>query len=570
MRIHEKSQSHSKIAIALYKILSKRIPHNSSCVHLKDLVHLLMEALSRGEISISFDQDHSKNTSKTDGWPDEHINEIKSSGWLDGDKSPMVLKGIELSWRRWHEEMKSLLETLLEKSFSKPKYIKSISSKDPFQGTSKLNSKQLSAVNAISKTNLLLLSGGPGTGKTSTIVSILIYALSIEDSLKIGLAAPTGKATRRLEDTIQNSLKNVDNKYTEKLLDIPCLTIHSWLQANEEGFIKCKTNKLKLDILIIDEMSMVDISLMQGVINALPNQSQLILVGDLDQLPPVGIGAVWNELQRKNNQFNFKHCAVHLTKLYRNRGELASLSKVIRSKSLESFFKKLTHLPNKSNVKVISSSSKGEIPKTIIQSIRSHEKSLTKLRIKLKNLMQSNRNDLNSAEENQAAENLLNCLDQLIVLCPRRYGLWSVDHIHKTLLGEKLKEGVSQWPEGTPVICSQNQNELHLSNGDIGMIIERRKCKYLLFRVNSVDEKKRCQLIHPARVKIIEPAYAITIHKAQGSESNHVICMWPNQPKSKPIGYRDFRENEDYEKKLIYTAITRAKIELNLAIFLES
>ena len=128
------------------------------------------------------------------------------------------------------------------------------------------------------------------------------------------------------------------------------------------------------------------------------------------------------------------------------------------------------------------------------------------------------------------------------------------------------------WPEGTPVICGENQSEIHLSNGDIGIVVGEGDKKRLLFRFNSNDQGQVINLIHPARVRKLDPAFAITIHKAQGSESNNVICLWPDKlhKDSKAIlSIQGKQEDQDYQRKLLYTAITRAKKRFDLTITAE-
>ena len=156
-----------------------------------------------------------------------------------------------------------------------------------------------------------------------------------------------------------------------------------------------------------------------------------------------------------------------------------------------------------------------------------------------------------------------------MVLCPRRYGPWSVEHIHRTILDSSLDNGVLNWPAGTPVICGENQPELNLANGDIGIVVGEKESKYLLFRLQSTRNKCDFNLIHPIRVRNISPAFATTVHKAQGSEAEHVIFLWPEPINQIHSSNSNPLYNKEYERKLIYTAITRAKSNLDLVITLD-
>ncbi len=557
------------IATAIKDTLIRRIPPKSSSPYLEDIVNLLMDALNRGEIYTDIIESAPSIELKEDGWPTKHVKELKKSGWLDGDHSPIVLTKTSISWRRWHDEMKNILNDLKNRSSLNPINIAAEKqSKYNYQSLN-LNDKQISAVNSITSKNLILISGGPGTGKTSTIVEILIKAISFKSDLKIGLAAPTGKAARKLEISIEKAVSNLKQDHKEVLLKIPCLTIHKWLQATDGGFKRCKANQLQIDLLIVDEMSMVDLHLMKGMLNALPVNSQLILVGDPHQLPPVGNGSVWHAIHAPGSDQDFSNCSFHLNKLYRNRGDIANLANVIRMNDMNTLFSKLMLLSSLSNVKVLVRDT-GKIPYEIIQIIKNHQKKLIEIINQGKRLDPYGNIKTDYLSDHITADKLLHHLENLMVLCPRRYGQWSIEHIHKEILGTKLDEGFLSWPEGTPVICGENQPELNLSNGDIGVIIGEGKYKRLIFQASPSNIKGKKQFIHPARIKKLDPAYALTIHKAQGSESSHVICLWPEPMNDEQLSNQKSlnNKNQNYEKKLIYTAITRAKTKLVLAISL--
>jgi len=152
----------------------------------------------------------------------------------------------------------------------------------------------------------------------------------------------------------------------------------------------------------------------------------------------------------------------------------------------------------------------------------------------------------------EAADTVLQNLDHLQVLCPRRRGPWGVEAVHRALLPAG---GVQEWPIGVPVLCAENQDELGLANGDRGLTVGLGEQRRLLFR--SVDARGEAQLrlFHPARLKRLEPALALTIHKAQGSEADRVLVLWPDTMSDTP---------HDTTTALLYTAITRARQQLLL------
>ncbi len=565
MKDNDYTKLDSHFVDLIKKTLMKRIPPSTSSQHLEDLINILMESLSKGEIYTALNNSPPPIELKASGWPFKHLQALKDSGWLEGEDSPIKLEGSLLSWRRWDEEMQSIILNIKDKSSHRPTHINNNNKEFNRRKQVTLNESQVQAVEAILNQNVILLSGGPGTGKTSTIVEMLLKVLSINQGLKIGLGAPTGKAARRLEETIQKSIIHLDDEYKDKLLSIPCTTLHRWLQATEGVFRKNEATPIQLDILVVDEMSMVDLSLMQGLLKALPKESQLILVGDPDQLPPVGNGAVWHKLHEETTLKILSNCAFRLNKVYRNRGDLAELANKLRGKELKEFFDEVLNLKNSSSIKVMVSTKK-EIPKEIINRLKLYQ---VKLRTKATSFETSSEAITTYKENHKLANDLLNCIEELMVLCPRRYGPWSVEHIHRTVLDKSLDNGVMGWPAGTPVICGQNQPELNLANGDIGIVVGEKESKYLLFRLQSTKNKRDYNVIHPIRVKNLSPAFATTVHKAQGSEAKHVIFLWPEPINQKPSSNSNPLYNKEYERKLIYTAITRAKSNLDLAITLD-
>ncbi len=555
----------AELKSALTQTLLRRFPTKESKLHLEDLIIGLINALSRGELEINLSKSTVLEELKAEGWPEAHKKALNQSGWIEGELSPMVLKGNLLSWRRWYEDMEVVIDEIRNRSSSTRIPITQNNKPQPITSHKNLTSEQEEAINAIKTKGVILLSGGPGTGKTSTVIMMLEKALYLNPTLKIGLAAPTGKAARRLKETVNKGIINITPSYKHNLSNIPCNTLHKWLEARPGGFGRNKKNKIRLDLLVIDEMSMVDLALIKALLEALPRESQLILVGDQHQLPPIGSGAIWHKLQQVQIRSCFGEGAVHLHKLYRNRGAIASLSMILREKPIKRFWDELNELPSSENIRrhIFNQS---VIPSLVINSVQKHFNQLKKYTELLRAEIEQDFGPLNLAIQKLEvdSEKLFTCLEEFIVLSPQRHGQWGINHLHRTFLGNNFADGVTTWPEGTPVMCSENKSEFDLANGDIGVVIGEGEHRRIIFQLSSNDEKATIQLIQPARIKNLEPALAMTIHKAQGSEANKVMILWPKTFNEAKEIDQTTRKLDSYSTRLLYTGITRAKLEVDL------
>ncbi len=538
----------------LTKIIKCRYSKLQTTFHLDDLVEVLLHALSEGELEINILNSPPPKNQREAGWPYSHLNWLLESGLLNSDDSPIIVRGNNISWRRWNNETQLIINDLRKrKSIPKKKKVTNDRFEHNMEGK-KLNDQQTLAIKAVDEYNLILISGGPGTGKTITISEMIRRVISLKQKIIVGLTAPTGKATRRLKETLQEDLNRILNNQHNVSVNLTCTTLHRLLEATPNGFRRNKEKPIELDLLIVDEMSMVDFSLFKALLDALPLETQLVLVGDPNQLPPIGTGAIWHILHQKQFEDSFKNCSIQLTKLYRNKGALALISSTLRKYDSSIFWKQLKEISKTDNVE-LHTEDINSTPPIVLEQLYEH---LRKLNKTIKGIYRGK-----ILIEENSLECSLKTLESLMVLCPNKKGFWGVEGIHRSLLGESLDKGVESWPEGTPVMCTQNQLDLDLSNGDIGLIVGQGVNRRILFRIISETSGLTTRLIHPARIKLLEPAFATTIHKSQGSEAKHVFLLWPEihideNPKDS--------ENQclNYKEKLLYTAITRAKERLDI------
>ncbi len=548
---------------SLLATLSRYYPPIEFNEALIDIVNILMDGLSRGDIYIDMKKIPKNLELKYKDWPNYHMKALLESGWTKGDNSPIVLNGDLISWRRTHNEIVETIQKILLRNQPINHSSKQLTVRINSRSLEHLNVQQIEAVNLVKSQKIILLSGGPGTGKTSTILQMLLQALTRNPTLNIAMAAPTGKAAKKLKDTIQAGIVDFEDPIKDKLSNIPSKTLHKWLEAGANGFRRNSQRLLKLDLIVIDEMSMVDLSTINGLLDALTKSCQIILVGDPDQLLPIGSGGIWQILQEKETKTNLQSNSVKLTKSYRNKGDIALLRNTLKDEGVDAFWHMLSMKKDSSNTSQYISSLKS-IPDPVVRTLFNYRKKLKKLTENCINHIPNEAWQSSMIEVEQSVDilKLFKFIDNLLILCPQRYGPWGVKKIHEFLLGNRFEEEVHKWGEGTPIMAKSNQPEIGLANGDVGIIIGNGEKRRFLFNVFAEEQRLVTRLINPSRLNIFDAAYAMTIHKAQGSEADQVLLLWPSTSKvSEKNTLKNFF-SDDYEKRMLYTAITRAKKQL--------
>jgi exodeoxyribonuclease V alpha subunit len=377
-----------------------------------------------------------------------------------------------------------------------------------------------------------IITGGPGTGKTTTVVKILALLQSLAPSpLQIALAAPTGKAAMRLQESIgKNKTELSCSDELKNLIPENVSTLHRLLgaKANSPYFKHDANHPLIDDVIVVDEASMVDLALMSKLLDALKPTARLILLGDKDQLASVESGAVLADL----TQALPNHTA-ELKTAFRFAEHIKQLAVAVNEQKPETAWNFLT--AGDDNIELLD--------ENLITYIAKQQADYLQL-----------------IREDADFKTIYHAFNRFQVLCANREGKNSVIDINSRVEQKLAQLGKIQvagfWYVGRPVMVTQNNPLLHLYNGDIGLCLPDDNGRLQVFFPRS-DGSVASYL--PSRISQCETVFAMTIHKSQGSEFDEVLIVLPEQM------------NPVLTKELLYTAITRAKqtvkLVANKAIF---
>lgn len=554
----------SSLAAALHESLTRLIggarePRTARA--LQQVVGALTAALERGELGLDLEGPAPEGLAEPDDpvdpcWPAAQLEALESCGWLveataltARPEAPVVRDGRWLRWRRWHQQLQNCLDALINRGRQPSQPLTGASERRAARARAAqagLDPRQCTAVEALLCHRLVLLSGGPGTGKTSTVVQMVAAALRLQPELRLQLAAPTGKAAGRLAAAVAEGAGALERPLAEQLRQLGGTTLHRLLEARADGagFRRDQRRPLELDLLVVDEVSMVDLPLMVALLAALPPEARLLLVGDPGQLPPVGPGAVLLELSRPESLAALGSAAVELRTTYRNDGAIAALATRLRQLEargpalLETLRPQLEALEAGANLCWLEAPPERP-PAEALRRLRDHQQRLAGLAQAMTPL---------SDGEDAAAGNhdlLLAELERLILLSPVRQGRWGVNGLHAALLGDAAARSAEHWPIGTPVLNTRNLPEQGLANGDIGVLVPGRATGRSQAAAARLVLFPGGRLLHPARLGPMEPALALTVHKAQGSQYHEVLLLLPP---SRPC-----------DARLLYTGLTRAR-----------
>lgn len=515
--------------------------------------------------------------------------EIKSAVTVgDGTSDePMILEGNRLYLRKYwkyESDLAGIIATKCEKSRSQ--FTSSMSEPDEevtrqvkdtlsrlFPSESDGHYLQKAACIAALLNSFTVITGGPGTGKTYTVLRLLALLtelasqektaslFNLQTPLRVAIAAPTGKAATRVRESILES-KN-DLPVSEELkAQIPteAHTLHRLLKTihNSPNFRHNAENPLPYDVIIVDEASMVDLALMYKLVSALRPETRLILLGDKDQLASVEAGAVLGDICRSEGPLNYvtpqyaqflRSCGLSwpekmtdanvrplgdaITELTESRrfSDDSGIGKLASTINLGDADQTLSILCDSRHDNVVWPESKGI--SSIMEPYTGHLKKLT--------------------EPGITAEKAFGLIKERQILCAHRKGRYGSEYINREL--ERVIRPASgrfasgPWYPGRVVMFTHNDYNLDLFNGDIGIALynsDRDRIEVHVERPSKDGATSSFEALSPAQAGGCETAFAMSVHKSQGSEFKHVLLVLPEKPS--PV----------LTKELLYTALTRA------------
>lgn len=461
------------------------------------------------------------------------------------------------------------------------------------------NWQMLAAANACIN-RFSVITGGPGTGKTTTVTRLLAALISQQPNLRIALSAPTGKAAARLVESILAAKNKLAQTFplAEKI-PVTSFTLHRLLGWRPDGYSYNYKKTLPYDLVIIDEASMVDLPMMAQLMEALGENTRLILLGDKDQLASVEAGSVLGDLCDSGVLVNGYHAHGLKDTRAKQLEELCGLEQEDLNEYIEPsaplMANSLTQLrvshrfSRDSGIGQLAAGINAGRYDQVQQSFQQYEdihsyiclaapfsKNISQESIAAEHAWQQQvirgySQYLNAIVKGVAPYAVLQLFNEFQLLCALRQGSSGLhalnERVQKLLLGQGLLNIDSstvpmeqnRWYVGRPVMITHNDYELNLFNGDIGIAMmvlgqdggqELRVCFVAADSTNANNSKVR-QLL-PTRLPAHETAYAMTVHKSQGSEFADVALVLPET--HSPV----------ISRELIYTAITRGKKSFSL------
>ena len=628
--IQEQTQNVSDEALLAIMLTSHSVALGQVCINLEDVINT-------PEVLFSMDEgdDEAQQIARVQML--EWVKSLSLTAWIDaikacsavavadasgvvegGPNSPLVLvesNGSALLYLRryWQAEdiiVKAIRARLMSSSQIDDSDIRSLLA-DLFEGNKEFVTDtdwQRIACGIAASNHFSIITGGPGTGKTTTVLKLL--ALLQAERLKQGLpplairlAAPTGKAAARLNESIADNLQrlqlpeleNIQPADLKAVIPTQVMTLHRLLKPkpNTRQFMHNKANPLVADIVVVDEASMIDIEMMASLFEGIEPTTRVILLGDKDQLASVEAGYVLGDLCRGALEGHYTPdtmewiknvCGEEVSDDYRDeQGSMLNQAVCMLRKSYRFLEGGVIHrlaslvneerdnyreAPKMDELKDIFAEKDTVNGVPVLRLLTQTQHSDSVLEADFKKLITMGYGHyldvvaqmpqtLDAKVFDQWGKKVLQAHTNFQLLVALRKGDWGLegmnDQIERLLVSDKkLMDTDSLWYLGRPVMVTQNDYSVDLMNGDIGISLRYPVNGELKQRVVFSNGKGGVRWVLPSRLQSVETVFAMTVHKSQGSEFHHTAMLLPSQ--SSPI----------LTKELIYTGITRSKKHFTL------
>ncbi len=506
--------------------------------------------------------------------------------WRQGASSPLVMEGHLLYLRKNWEAEQRIIKSIRSRLVQKPTEFMNLEANLGllFGRDDALDQPDWQKLACAVSTRQLftLITGGPGTGKTTTVtklLSLLIHNQKRQDpsyKIRIALAAPTGKAAARLGTSITEAIDKLPTDFKFDM-DFAPITLHKLLQIRADNK-RGESVSLAYDVIVVDEASMISLSLMDRLLASVQPNTRLILLGDKDQLASVEAGAVMGQLCMNAPKGNYsastlewlsrlttkdltkwggsgsglEQQTVMLRKSYRveGAGVIGKWAQLINGGGredlhhLRQLWRELTFWPQKSAARTpaVDRLSTNEFNDPGTKEFLRHSWHHYLLAI--------NSAPCTSSVQDQAhdewAKSVLDAFAEFQVICAVKEGPLGVNQLNK-VIAQHLGFNDEGWYVGRPVIVTRNNYHVDLRNGDVGVCLERNGELRVAFFREGPAPGAPVRWILPARIDSVESVFALTVHKSQGSEFNHICFVLPA------------KRQAVMTRELIYTGLTRAK-----------
>ena len=403
--------------------------------------------------------------------------------------------------------------------------------------------EQFKAARAALTERLVIISGGPGTGKTTTLVNLLAGLLQMNPALRIALTAPTGKAAARMLQALGERASALPAEIRERL-PRQASTVHRLIGIRPQSARPAhhEHNPIPVDVVVVDEASMLDLSLATQLLEAIPREARIVLLGDKDQLAAVEAGSVFAELTQLRTALS-QHI-ISFTRSFRFSQDsgIAHLADAVRAGDAEAALACLK-TPSNDLRWIDASASSSSLQHEITDGFRPYLQALDTVRV----------------GDASSIAGLDDALQRFRVLCTLRQGSTGVERTNQRISAWLLQQPSCQpraqdpepWYPGRVVMVTRNDASTGLFNGDMGIALRDAGGRLRVHFVQATDATN-IRILPLERLPAHETAFALTVHKAQGSEFDRVLLILA-EPTS-PVLTRE----------LIYTGVTRARTQVAL------